>query len=145
MIANHQVALQRLIDYWHTLTPERVAQLGEVYADDASFRDPFNAVSGLPAIQHIFGDMFVRLHDPKFVITETILEDSRALLVWDFTFRIKNLKPDMPRNIHGTSLIRFAADGRVQSHRDYWDAAGELYEQLPIVGALMRWLKKRNA
>jgi hypothetical protein len=31
----------------------------------------------------------------------------------------------------------------VNYHRDYWDAAGELYEQLPLVGGLMRWLKKR--
>ena len=26
-------------------------------------------------------------------------------------------------------------------HRDYWDAAEELYEKLPLLGALMRWLK----
>ena len=28
-------------------------------------------------------------------------------------------------------------------HRDYWDAAEELYEKLPLLGALMRWLKRR--
>jgi steroid delta-isomerase len=27
-------------------------------------------------------------------------------------------------------------------HRDYWDAAEELYEKLPVLGALMRWLKQ---
>jgi hypothetical protein len=32
---------------------------------------------------------------------------------------------------------------RISLHRDYWDAAEELYEKLPWVGALMRWLKKR--
>jgi hypothetical protein len=32
---------------------------------------------------------------------------------------------------------------RVSVHRDYWDAAEELYEKLPVVGSLMRWLKKR--
>ena len=35
------------------------------------------------------------------------------------------------------------AQGQVTLHRDYWDAAEELYEKLPVVGALMRWLKKR--
>ncbi|MFN7856697.1 MAG: nuclear transport factor 2 family protein, partial [Acidovorax sp.] len=33
--------------------------------------------------------------------------------------------------------------GLVALHRDYWDAAEELYEKLPVVSALMRWLKKR--
>jgi len=30
-------------------------------------------------------------------------------------------------------------------HRDYWDAAEELYEHLPLVGSLLRWLKRRIA
>jgi hypothetical protein len=28
-------------------------------------------------------------------------------------------------------------------HRDYWDAAEELYEKLPVLGSVMRWLKAR--
>ncbi|WP_413888997.1 hypothetical protein [Candidatus Aalborgicola defluviihabitans] len=34
-------------------------------------------------------------------------------------------------------------DGRILDHRDYWDAAEELYEKLPLLGGLMRWLKRR--
>lgn len=135
--------LVRLVDYWQTLTPATVNAISTIYTEDAYFRDPFNEVTGIEKIQHIFADMFVRLDTPIFTITETIEELHGALLIWDFTFRIKTLKPEMNRRIHGTSHIRFAPDGRVQYHRDYWDAAGELYEQLPLVGALMRFLKKR--
>ena len=46
-------------------------------------------------------------------------------------------------NIDGASVLHFDATGRVDRHRDYWDAAEELYEKLPAVGALMRWLKRR--
>ena len=137
------VALSRLVNYWQTLTPATVAAIATIYTTDAYFRDPFNDVTGIDKIRHIFADMFVRLDEPKFNIVETIEESHGALLVWDFTFRIKTLKPQLTRRIHGTSHIRFAADGRVEYHRDYWDAAGELYEQLPVVGSLMRWLKKR--
>jgi len=31
----------------------------------------------------------------------------------------------------------------VSLHRDYWDAAEELYEQIPVLGGFMRWLKRR--
>jgi hypothetical protein len=31
----------------------------------------------------------------------------------------------------------------VSFHRDYWDAAEEMYEKLPVVSGLMRWLKRR--
>ena len=45
--------------------------------------------------------------------------------------------------MRGASHLRFAPDGRVADHRDYWDAAEELYEKLPVVGGVMRWLKRR--
>ena len=138
-------ALHKLVQYWQTLTPETLASIAGVYAEDASFRDPFNEVTGLEEIQHIFADMFVRLDEPVFTIIETMEQDHGAMLIWDFDFRIKTLRPEQKRRIHGASHIRFAADGRVHYHRDYWDAAGELYEQLPLVGGLMRFLKKRAA
>ena len=140
---NRSASLARLVDYWQTLTPATVDAISTIYTEDAYFRDPFNEVTGIEKIQHIFADMFVRLDAPTFNISETIEEPHGALLIWDFTFRIKTLKPEMDRRIQGTSHIRFAPDGRVRYHRDYWDAAGELYEQLPLVGALMRFLKKR--
>ena len=37
----------------------------------------------------------------------------------------------------------FNEQGLVTMHRDYWDAAEELYEKLPLLGGLMRWLKRR--
>ena len=136
-------ALNNLVHYWQTLTPAAVASIAEFYTEDAYFRDPFNEVTGIESIKHIFADIFVRLDQPAFTIIETIEQDHGAMLIWDFDFRIKKLKPQQKRRIHGASHIRFAVDGRVHYHRDYWDAAGELYEQLPLAGALMRFLKRR--
>ena len=44
--------------------------------------------------------------------------------------------------IRGATHIVFDERGAVSVHRDYWDAAEELYEKLPLLGALMRWLKR---
>lgn len=141
----NEVELNRLVNYFQSLSPATAAGINRIYTEDAYFRDPFNEVTGVESIQHIFSEMFVRLHEPRFVITEKITQENGAILIWDFDFRIKSLKPNLTRRIHGLSHVRFAADGRVNYHRDYWDAAGELYEQFPIIGSVMRWLKKRNA
>ena len=45
--------------------------------------------------------------------------------------------------VRGVSHLVLAPDGRIAEHRDYWDAAEELYEKLPLLGGLMRWLKRR--
>ncbi len=139
----NDAAIKRLVAYFEALTPASVGDMARYYTEDAYFRDPFNEVRDIESLQHIFAGMFRRLHEPRFKVVETIANEQGAVLIWDFDFRIKALKPALARRIHGLSHIRFAADGRVSYHRDYWDAAGELYEQLPLIGSLMRWLKKR--
>jgi hypothetical protein len=37
----------------------------------------------------------------------------------------------------------FSDESLLTLHRDYWDAAEERYEKLPLVGGLMHRLKKR--
>jgi steroid Delta-isomerase len=139
----HDEAVARLVRYWERLAPADVERLHEVYADDAYFRDPFNEVRGVEAIKPLFRHMFETLHEPRFTILETVAGEGGVFLVWDFDFRIKSLQPQRTRRIHGTSHIRFAPDGRVAYHRDYWDSAGELFAGLPVLGPLMRFLARR--
>jgi steroid Delta-isomerase len=131
--------------FWEQLTRDKVAAIGQYYTEDAYFRDPFNEVRGIPELRRIFDHMFETLHEPRFRILEVVQQGESAFFVWDFMFRMKSYKPDVVQTIHGSSHVRFAADGRVAYHRDYWDAANELYAKLPVIGALMRWLARRMA
>ncbi|MFZ6687351.1 nuclear transport factor 2 family protein [Undibacterium sp. SXout11W] len=138
---DHQTSLHNLVRFFETLTLAQSQDLSGVYTDDAYFKDPFNEVRGLPAVTHIFQHMFVQVEKPRFKITSTVLQGDTAFLCWDFYFYMKKFNPD-EQCIRGATHIRFAADGRVQMHRDYWDAAEELYEKLPVLGGLMRMLKR---
>lgn len=141
----NQAALERIVAFFEHLAPADAERIGEFYAADAAFRDPFNNVRGVDAIVRIFRHMFDQLADCRFIITETIAADNGAFLIWDFTFRIKSWRPGTVQTIHGVSHVRFAPDGKVSYHRDYWDAAEELYAKLPLIGALMRFLRNRLA
>ncbi|MEO5694916.1 MAG: nuclear transport factor 2 family protein [Usitatibacter sp.] len=136
-------ALENLKAFWETLSPATVATLERIYTEDAYFRDPFNEVNGAPELRRIFNHMFETLIEPKFTIVESVRQDSSAFLVWNFDFRVKAWKPGITRRIHGSSHIRFAPDGRVSYHRDYWDAGGELYATLPVIGPVIRWLERK--
>ena len=136
-------AVDRIVLAFETLTPASVAALDTLYTPDARFKDPFNEVQGLVAIQRIFGDMFEQLEQPRFVITERIVQGAQCFLTWEFHFAFKSFQKDQPQCIRGGSYLVLDAQGRIATHRDYWDAAEELYEKLPLIGALMRWLKRR--
>ena len=129
--------------WFESLTPGNLGQLEAFYTADARFKDPFNDVRGVPAITQIFKHMFVALHEPRFVVTQQIVDGAQAFLVWEFRFRFKRFDTVTEQVIHGGSHLTLTEDGRISEHRDYWDAAEELYEKLPGLGALMRWLKRR--
>jgi ketosteroid isomerase-like protein len=132
----------RVIAAFESLQPGDVAGLGALYTEDARFKDPFNEVQGHAALRRVFEHMFVALDEPRFVVTEAIVQGDRCFLVWDFLFRFKRWTRE-PQAVRGGSHLVFAPDGRIALHRDYWDAAEELYEKLPGIGAAMRWLKRR--
>jgi len=132
-----------IVQFFETLTPQSVERFEEIYTEDARFKDPFNEVQGLPEISRIFRHMYVALLEPRFVITQRVEQDENLMLTWDFHFRFAKFSPGQLQTIRGASHLQLAADGRIAVHRDYWDAAEELYEKLPLVSVLMRWLKKR--
>ena len=138
-----RLATARLAEYFEKLTPESVAQLPNIYDAQARFKDPFNEVQGLAEIERIFRHMYVALDGPHFVITGQLVDGAQAFLTWEFRFRFKRFDTQTLQVVRGGSHVVFNDQGLVTLHRDYWDAAEELYEKLPLLGGVMRWLKKQ--
>lgn len=142
MPARSDPRLQRIVHAFEHLQAADLARLHELYTDDARFKDPFNEVHGVPAIRAVFEHMFRTLDAPRFVIRDVVVQGEICFLSWDFLFRMRRWNRS-EQCIRGASQLRLAADGRIEDHRDYWDVAEELYEKLPLIGGLMRWLKRR--
>jgi ketosteroid isomerase-like protein len=124
-----------LIASYESLTPAGLDRLVALYAEGCRFKDPFNDVRGRAALRRVFEHMFETLTSPRFVVTTACVEGDQCFLGWDFHAGALVIR--------GASHLRFDAAGLVADHRDYWDAAEELYEKLPVLGALMRLLKRR--
>jgi len=135
--------IARFVHFFETLRSDSVVRLGQVYAPDVYFKDPFNEVHTLVQVQHIFSHMYVALDRPRFVVTGQVAEGRECFLTWNFEFHFRKHRPALLQTIRGTSHLKFNDAGLVSYHRDYWDAAEELYEKLPLLDSLMRWLKKR--
>lgn len=134
--------LQVLVAFFETLTLAHVAVLRELYAPDAYFKDPFNEVHSVTDIERIFTHMFQQVQAPRFVVSDAVQQGDQAFLVWTFHFRMPGAG-GAEQCIRGSTHVRFRPDGKVSHHRDYWDAAEELYAKLPVLGWLMRGLQRR--
>ena len=135
---------QALIDWFEHLSPQTLDRIPQFYAANAEFKDPFNEVRGTDAITHIFRHMFTQVDEPRFKIGSRFGnagDEDGMMLLWDFHFRTRGRRPQAI-HVRGASHLRFDAAGKVVLHRDYWDAAEELYAKLPVLGALMRGLQR---
>lgn len=142
---NAEAAVDGIVKLFEGLTAADVRRLDTYYAVDARFKDPFNEVRGVAEVQRIFAHMFEALESPHFVITSRLVQGNGCFLAWEFRFRFRGYRKGQDQVVRGASHLELAEDGRIAMHRDYWDAAEEVYEKLPGIGVLMRWLKRRAA
>lgn len=140
---NH-AALLRYADLYESISPSVLDQLDTLFAANARFKDPFNDVRGLSKIRHVFARMFETCMDIRFRVHERFIDGDIGCLTWTMTFRPDIAgQRDTTWEIHGASRIRFNDAGLVEEHIDYWDSGEYFYAKLPIVGALVRMIRRR--
>lgn len=138
-LSGSRAHVERIAAFFENLSPASLARLDTIYALDARFKDPFNDVLGLAGISRIFSHMFTQLDAPAFRVTTRIVDADQVMLGWVFSFR----RGRKSIEINGVTHMILDADGRISLHRDYWDAAEELYAKFPLIGAPIRWLSTR--
>ncbi len=134
-----EAAARAYAAYFESLTPERLNELEGFCAPGIRFRDPFNEVTGVAALQRVFRKMYEDVDDPRFKVDDVAISGATAYLRWRMTFRKLNREWE----IVGMSEVRFDENARVAAHFDHWDVASQLYERLPLIGSLIRILKRR--
>lgn len=126
--------------FFEELQPETVSQVHYLVSDDVHFIDPFNNVHGREMVEKILHRMFHDVQSPKFKILNLMWSDGLCFMRWDFSCHQKLLGD---WSVRGMTELHFDAEGRVSAHYDYWDASTHFYRHIPVVGSLIRMIKKR--
>ena len=58
-------AVQRIVRFFDTMTPQSLQQLADIYTEAAYFKDPFHEVRGLAPIEGIYRHMYEALDAPR--------------------------------------------------------------------------------
>lgn len=138
---NFGAALERYVAVMEGLRADNLASLDAVFTPDARFVDPFNDARGVAAIRAVFAHGFEQCPGMRFSVAARAVDGNHALLRWRMTCEAtaEGLV------IEGMSELTLARDGRVAEHVDYWDPAAQLYERVPVLGWLMRRVRRRLA
>lgn len=137
--------LEAFCAFFNKLDNTCTEKLYEVYTENIIFSDPLHHIKGREALALYFSAMYENVEQCQFRYHVRQLQGQQAFVTWTMTFIHQRLAGGKPVEVEGCSALTFADDGRVERHRDYFDAGAMLYEHLPLMGSAIRWLKKRLA
>ncbi|MEJ2603675.1 MAG: nuclear transport factor 2 family protein [Gammaproteobacteria bacterium] len=137
-------AIERVREFFANLTPEGVRRMaGRVYAPNAWFNDTLKTISGNEAIEAYFVETARKAESVTVEFLDIARSGDDFYFRWRMTMRIAALRGGEPLVSYGVTHFRFDDEGRVVLHQDFWDAAGGLYEHIPLVGGILRALRAR--
>lgn len=138
-------ALKTFATFFSSFASDRVDQLlDSTYSPDVYFNDTLKSIRGSAALAHYLKESAAAVEDCRVTIEDaTRTVDGDYLLRWKMMIRFKKLRRGVDTWTVGMSHLRFDAAGRVAYHQDYWNAADGIYEHVPVLGWMIRALKKR--
>lgn len=140
-----RAALDRFKAFFGQMSSDNVdALVAKTYADDVFFDDTLKTVRGLADLtEYLRGsaDATEEVRVEIEEITRTTHDD--YLVRWRMMIRFKKFAKGQDTWSIGMSHLRFADDGRVAYHQDYWNAADGMYQHIPVLGHAIRAIKQR--
>lgn len=136
--------LNEFMSVYQTLSIDNLDLLESIYAQDITFIDPIHQIQGFDNLRQYFQGLYQNLSCCHFQIDNVISQSNQAAIYWQMTYQHPKLNKGQLVCVYGSSHLK-AESGKVIYHRDFLDLGAMLYEQLPLLGKIIRWIKTRAA
>ena len=126
---------------YQTLDKDNLHLLRDVYSDDVVFIDALHEIQGLASLEKYFAGMYQNLLYCRFDIQDVQAGESSAYLSWKMDYAHPKLAGKQNVSVDGVTHLKF--DEKIIYHRDYADMGQMLYENIPVLGSAIRYVKKQ--
>ena len=134
--------IERFKNYFKVLHESDLSELHELYCDQVIFKDPVHEIRGLVELEDYFTSMCADLTDCRFEYLDEVVTESTAFVKWVMHFKHPRLGNKLI-SVRGVTHLKIG--DKIEYHEDFYDMGAMLYEQLPLLGNVTRWLRSRLA
>ncbi|OLO04141.1 nuclear transport factor 2 family protein [Salinicola socius] len=124
------------------LTADGLPALAECYSDDVDFTDPLHHHVGRDDLMAYYAKLMEGVQHCHFDFHTRQSVDDTSFLTWTMQLAHPRLRNGRNVTVAGCSHLQWRGQ-RVCRHRDYFDVGAMLYEHLPVMGWMVRGVKKR--
>lgn len=122
-----------------TITPALAENLDRLYTEDVVFRDPISEARGLDELRRYFTRFAEVSAGNRFEITGEVVQPGEAVVFW--TMVLVDDHGREKRRFQGVSHMKVR--DRIYEERDYFDLGEAVYDHVPVVGWLTRFVRSR--
>lgn len=134
---------QKVLYFFNNLSITNLALVEDFYSPTAEFCDPIVSLSGLASIRGYYQELYKNVEEIRFEFGAVVAEDSKLAAPWVMHLTAPKLKRNGAVVVPGISHIVFNTEGKAQYHRDYFDMGAFVYENVPALGGVIRFIKRR--
>ena len=113
-----------------------------LYADDIYFEDPSHGIQGKAGLMTYFVNMFKNMEHCDFKFHQTLVSENDIFMTWTMFLNHRRLNGGETIRVDGSSFLK-TRNGKIYYHRDYFDMGAMVYENLPILGRIIRKIRLR--
>ncbi|WP_165311714.1 nuclear transport factor 2 family protein [Vibrio ziniensis] len=134
--------IQVVAQFYQKLDKSNLHLLAEVYHHDVVFEDAAHRIEGLALLEDYFHSLYENVERCQFTIHTMHQADGDGFLAWTMHLQHPKLSGGKQIDVRGMTHLQFS-EHKVIYHRDYFDLGEMLYEHLPLLGGLIRAIKRR--
>ncbi len=133
------IVVEKFKDYFSPIDFTKQSVLNEIYSDNIVFKDPIHETHGIESLKSYFQKLNENLIEGSFNFTDESIVDNKAFLSWEMNLRLKRTK----KTVKATGISVLIIEDKIISQRDYFDAGELFYENIPVLGGIIRSIKKK--
>ncbi|GLT19316.1 transcriptional regulator [Vibrio zhanjiangensis] len=134
--------VQTVGEVYQQLNKSNLHLLSDIYHEEVVFEDAAHKLEGWCKLESYFQTLYSNVHRCDFDIIEHQQSGDSGFLTWKMALVHPKLSGGATVYVNGVSHLKFS-QGKVIYHRDYFDLGEMLYENLPLLGAVIKAIKVR--
>jgi limonene-1,2-epoxide hydrolase len=134
--------IEQFSRFYTDLASMQVSELSKIYSKDVVFIDPIAEHSGLASVELYFSKLLKNAKFCEFEIHYTKpVEASGYVVSWTMKFTSSRINKGRPVHVNGLTILE-VEDGMIMFHRDYYDLGQMVYEHVPLLGRIIKKIRR---
>ncbi len=137
--------IEKAKSFFLKLNKDSMSLVDDFYHPQVKFQDPVHKLEGSLAVKKYYQKLYENVDSIYFEFSDGVESDDKIALTWRMFLKSPSIQSGSEITVDGVSIIKFDAGGKAIWHRDYFDMGEFIYERVPVLKSIIKYIKNKFA